>query len=294
MDVTHISDTAAADHIADTSGAHAASAISVLDTANDFTATDVEGALAELQSDHEADATALSDHISDSSAAHAASAISIADSGNDFTATDVEGALAELQSDHEADETALSDHLSDTTDAHDASAISFAPTGTIAATDVQAAIAEVASEAGGAWTTIIKPSDTPRTNNTVSADPDLQVTLSANTNYLIRLKVSMTTNATADSRYALTFAGTTTRVRRNIVRTATSDVPAFITAGTAFDVAGSPIVLSTTGTNPYVDEDILLQVGASGGLLAFQWAQVTTNGSPCTVLEGSTLEYAVT
>jgi hypothetical protein len=38
-------------------------------------------------------------------------------------------------------------HLADTTDAHDASAISFSPTGTIAATDVQAAIAEVASEA---------------------------------------------------------------------------------------------------------------------------------------------------
>jgi len=39
-------------------------------------------------------------------------------------------------------------HIADATDAHDASAISFSPTGTIAATDVQAAIAEVASEAG--------------------------------------------------------------------------------------------------------------------------------------------------
>lgn len=41
-------------------------------------------------------------------------------------------------------------HTGDTTDAHDASAISFAPAGSIAATDVQAAIEEVASEAGGA------------------------------------------------------------------------------------------------------------------------------------------------
>jgi hypothetical protein len=40
-------------------------------------------------------------------------------------------------------------HIADTDDAHDASAISFSPTGTIAATDVQAAIAEVASEAAG-------------------------------------------------------------------------------------------------------------------------------------------------
>lgn len=38
-------------------------------------------------------------------------------------------------------------HLADTIDAHDASAISFTPTGTIAATNVQAAIAEVALEA---------------------------------------------------------------------------------------------------------------------------------------------------
>jgi hypothetical protein len=43
----------------------------------------------------------------------------------------------------------LTAHVNDTADAHDASAISFVPTGTIAATDVQAAIAEVASEAGG-------------------------------------------------------------------------------------------------------------------------------------------------
>jgi len=41
----------------------------------------------------------------------------------------------------------LAAHLADTSDAHDASAISFSPTGTIAATDVQAAIAEAASEA---------------------------------------------------------------------------------------------------------------------------------------------------
>lgn len=40
-------------------------------------------------------------------------------------------------------------HIADTTDAHDASAISFTPAGTIAATDVQAAIEEVASEAAG-------------------------------------------------------------------------------------------------------------------------------------------------
>jgi hypothetical protein len=41
---------------------------------------------------------------------------------------------------------ALTDHLNDTSDAHDASAISVIPTGDVAATDVQAAIAELAAE----------------------------------------------------------------------------------------------------------------------------------------------------
>ena len=94
-------------------------------------------------------AAALLAHTTDSSDAHDASAISIADAANDFTATDVEGALAELQSDHETDATNLSNHIADATAAHAATAISFSPAGSIAATDVQAAIEEVASEAGG-------------------------------------------------------------------------------------------------------------------------------------------------
>jgi len=60
-DATTAADLAA--HIADTADAHDASAISILDTAGDFTATDVEGALAELQSDAETDAAALATFI---------------------------------------------------------------------------------------------------------------------------------------------------------------------------------------------------------------------------------------
>ena len=48
---------------------------------------------------------------------------------------------------------ALAAHIDDTTDAHDASAISFSPVGTIAATDAQAAIAEVATDAAADATT---------------------------------------------------------------------------------------------------------------------------------------------
>jgi len=45
----------------------------------------------------------------------------------------------------------VSDHLADTTAAHAASAISFSATGSIAATDVQTAIAEVATDAAAAY-----------------------------------------------------------------------------------------------------------------------------------------------
>ena len=55
-------DTTVNNHIADTGDAHDASAISILDAANDFTATDVEGALAELQSDAEAHIAAADPH----------------------------------------------------------------------------------------------------------------------------------------------------------------------------------------------------------------------------------------
>jgi len=49
-------------HVNDTADAHDASAISIADAGGDFTATDVEGALAELQSDNETHAAAADPH----------------------------------------------------------------------------------------------------------------------------------------------------------------------------------------------------------------------------------------
>jgi hypothetical protein len=54
-----------------------------------------------------------------------------------------------------ADTTALTAHINDTAAAHAASAISFTPTGSIASTDVQTAIAEVAAEAGSGTPTTL-------------------------------------------------------------------------------------------------------------------------------------------
>jgi hypothetical protein len=140
------------------------------------------------------------------------------------------------------------------------------------------------------WTTIIKMTDEARTSSTLLDDATLKFTTVANTKYTIRIRVFMLTNTTADSKYRMAHTGTTTRVQRAIYRTATSDTPAAQAALAAFDAAD--VQLTTTGTMPYVEEDIVLSVGASGGVFSFQWAQNTTNAGACTVFEGSYLEYA--
>lgn len=97
-------------------------------------------------------------HIADASAAHAASAVSFSPTGT-VASTDVQAAIAEVSGDvateasarssgDSANSSALTSHLNDSSGAHAASAIGFTPTGSIAASDVQAAIAEVAAEAG--------------------------------------------------------------------------------------------------------------------------------------------------
>lgn len=108
-------DTTVDAHIADASGAHAGSAISNIPAGN-LAATDVQGALNELQGDIDTNATSISDHIADATAAHAGSAISNTPSGN-LAATDVQGALNELQTEVDglATSTELSNHIADTT-----------------------------------------------------------------------------------------------------------------------------------------------------------------------------------
>lgn len=76
-------------HEADTSAAHAASAVSVDSTSLVGTGTDVQAVFEELDN-------GIADHLADSSDAHDASAVSILDTENFYTGTDVEAALNEL------------------------------------------------------------------------------------------------------------------------------------------------------------------------------------------------------
>lgn len=119
----------------------------------------------------EQDPTSLANHLADPVNAHHASAISLIPTGT-ISSVNVQDAFAEMiaeeaarvydhgaltgltdddhpQYAHTAD---LAGHLSDTFDAHAASAISFVPGGTIAAVNVQTAVAEVATDAAAALT----------------------------------------------------------------------------------------------------------------------------------------------
>ena len=78
-------------------------------------------------------------HLADTSDAHDASAISILDTAAQYTATNAEDALAEVLD-------ALQAHEADTTDAHDASAISYAGGTGMSATNIEAAVDELANE----------------------------------------------------------------------------------------------------------------------------------------------------
>ena len=79
------------DHLADTSDAHDASAISVLDAAGKFTAADVEAVLAEINAGLEA-------HLADTVDAHDASAVSFVPTAG-IASTNLQSALVEMAGD---------------------------------------------------------------------------------------------------------------------------------------------------------------------------------------------------
>jgi hypothetical protein len=146
------------------------------------------------------------------------------------------------------------------------------------------------------WTILSKAADQSVTNSAVLVnDNTLQFTTQPNTNYVIRLRVFWnTTSAAADYKYRLTHAGTTTRVRR--VRTysvagGTSATIPTVAISTAFDSSDQALTATVAGDG-IIYEEIILQVGASGGLLVFSFAQNTaTAGQSVTNYQGSHLEY---
>lgn len=113
-------------HIADTSDAHDASAISYAGSSG-LSSTDVEAAIDELDSEKASEALAVMD-------GDAAGGVLSGTYPSPGFATDM------------ATQAELDAHVNDASDAHDSTAISHTPSGNIAATDVGGAINELDSE----------------------------------------------------------------------------------------------------------------------------------------------------
>jgi hypothetical protein len=147
----------------------------------------------------------------------------------------------------------------------------------------------------GAWTTVKKTADEPRTNNTLAADAALQIVLAPATRYTIRGRAYLLVqNASADARYDLTYSGSWTTVycldRRNAagVAAGTDNQTARIAAA----LPGTTDV-TATATGIVIVEFELTGLTNLGGTLAFRFAQVTTNASATVGKAGGYLESMV-
>ena len=184
-------------------------------------------------------------------------------------------------------------HVADSSAAHAASAISFSPTGTVAATDVQAAIAEVASEAsGGSGYRTLVTLDTDRTNSTSSFADVTGLTFSVSSGVTYRFEAFLVFESQA----------TTTGFRFAVNGPASPTILAYgvrATAGAASDVTrwnqayDSGTATSGTGftTNNFARIEGIVKPSASGTFAVRFASEAPGANDQITVKAGSTLEY---
>ena len=143
------------------------------------------------------------------------------------------------------------------------------------------------------WVMIRKlAAQTKASNVTLANDTDLIVTLAAGTYRVFFSVMFETGNATMDYKYALNFSGTASGIRvwRKHMAAGIAAGTDTETVQTGTTLPGSTSVAATTSGLALVEIDLTLTVTVAG-VLGFQWAQDTSNGSNLTVHRGSYLEY---
>ena len=176
----------------------------------------------------------------------------------------------------------LDAHLNDTTDAHDASAISFAPAGSIAATNVQTAISEVATDADSALSAHI--SDTTDAHDASAVSYAGGTGLSATT---VEEAIDELANEKADISHTQNSASIT-----DLVETVQDIVAAMLIAGSNVtvsydDVNGQFTINSTAGGGGSTDAEIVRDTIASA-LVAGSNIQITVNDPGDTITVAAT------
>jgi hypothetical protein len=142
------------------------------------------------------------------------------------------------------------------------------------------------------WQTfqVNKPSDESTQSDTAfNNDAVLTFPVVANGTYRAKGRIWFETPAAADFKWQLT--GPSTPTVLNIAHSAIAG------GATAFSAIADDTAYSTSnsvlggGTTGYVEFEALVQNGANGGSVAFQWAQVTSTASNTTVRAGSAIDY---
>jgi hypothetical protein len=152
--------------------------------------------------------------------------------------------------------------------------------------------AEMRTDLGGIQPTIHKPSTTSRVNNTLTADPDLQIALAANQKISGTMTVYISASAAGDFKYRLTGpAGFTDMFLAAAWFTSTAGVTSTNLTSQAYDAADRT---ATAATAFLIRLSVTFSIdnGATPGTFALEWAQNTTSaGNPTTVLIGSQIQY---
>ncbi len=144
-----------------------------------------------------------------------------------------------------------------------------------------------------------KSADTSRTSTTTfAADPDLQISLAANTVYHIRIRVDYDPGSSglgsADFKWRLTGPASPTRVSILASENAAGSLTSLVE--TPLNAYPTSRTLSTGGdqTAGMILIDMMISNGANAGTFSFDWAQNASNVSATKVLKGSYLEYRTT
>lgn len=295
--------TALDDHLNDTTDAHDASAISYAGGTG-ISSTNVEAAIDELATEK---ADAHSHPYASDSHAHSANDLTDVDtSGSDsgefmrfngtlwvpaaLTDADIPSTIA-----RDSELPDLAGHLADASDAHDASAISFSPTGSIASTDVQAAIAEAASEGGGGGgsgiTPYVKSGNQSWTSDTTLANvTDLVHAMLANEKFIFEILLFVSGGTTGDIKLSLTWpAGAAGKWGVDGQGTAAGGIE----SGSRFDTqttSGGTAALGTLAATNTVRLFGTIRNGANAGDLQLQAAQNTSNGTATVIQADSWLK----
>lgn len=133
-----------------------------------------------------------------------------------------------------------------------------------------------------AYSSVVKPSDQSRVNNTISADTDLTVPISASCTYEFSCIIYFAALSGADIQWNFSVpTGANMRYVADYVQIGgTRANPTMITGSTTLSAAGSGL-----GTNLAIRIDGTIVVSTTGGNCVFNWAQNTTNAGNATTVK---------